>query len=118
MTGTILATIFVTLFAQFVVGGALLAAFRLKRQPEAKPTRKGREADYVTREELSAAIEDATKDLNYEWNEWYEKFDKLHLRLAKRAARAEKQQEAQQEEIFDDGQPSLSVLNFRRVGSV
>jgi len=118
MTGTVLATILATLLAQFLVGGALLAAFRLKRQQEAKPTRKRREEQFVTHEELSEAIEAATKELNYEWNEWYEKFDKLHLRLAKRAARAEKQQEQQQEEMFEEQGPPVSVLNFRRVGSV
>ena len=116
--GTVLATILLTLFAQFAVGGALIAAFRLKKQPEAKPTRKRHEEAFVTREELDEAIAEATKELNFEWNEWYEKFDKLHLRLAKRAKRAEKQEEPDQEELGFDAGERPSVLHFRRMGSV
>ena len=116
--GTILAVILATLVAQIAVGGVLLAAFRLKKPAEAKPTRKGRAEMYVTHEELVEAIADSSKQLEFEWNEWYEKFDKLHLRLAKRAKRAEKAPEEEQEALgFDDGERP-SVLQFRRIGSV
>lgn len=116
--GTILATILATLVAQFALGGALIALFRFKKQPEAEPTRKRREQPFVTREELDEAIAEATKELNFEWNEWYEKFDKLHLRLAKRAKRAEKHEETDQEELGFDAGERPSVLHFRRMGSV
>lgn len=116
--GTILATILVTLLAVFTVGGALLVAERAKVRQEAKPTRKRHEAQFVTREELEEAIAEATKELNFEWNEWYEKFDKLHLRLAKRAKRAEKVQEEDQEELGFDAGERPSVLQYRRLGSV
>lgn len=116
--GTILATILAAMIAQLAVGGALIAAFRLKRPAEAKPTRKRHEEAFVTREELDEAIAEATKELNFEWNEWYEKFDKLHLRLAKRAKRAEKQEEGDQEELGFDAGERPSALQFRRLGSV
>lgn len=86
-------------------------------QKAAKPTPKRHEPEYVTHEQLKEALEEVTKDLNYEWNEWYEKFDKLHLRLAKRADREKKRAE-QQLDGFEETEPRPSVLNFRRLGSV
>jgi len=86
------------------------------RDPEA--TRKRREEPGVTREDVIEMIEEASKQLNYEWNEWYEKFDKLHLRLAKRAARADADNRGAGGRLPEVAGPSPSALHFRRTGSV
>lgn len=105
---------FVNVFALWY---ALIASKRVAEPKEAKQTAKRHEPEYVTREQLTLALEETTKDLNYEWNEWYEKFDKLHLRLAKRADR-EKKREQSQTDNFDEHEAPPSALNFRRLGSV
>lgn len=100
---------------------ALLERSRAKQQIPAKSTRKRHEADFVTREELEEAIDKATKDITFEWNEMYEKFEKLHLRLSKRDQRAKQQQQQPQqlEQLgFDDGAPEVGVLSIRRQGSI
>lgn len=112
MIGTVLATILVTLLAQFALGGGLLAAFRLKKSPEAKPTPKRHEADFVTREQLDAAIEKVAKDLEWEWTEMYDKFEKLHLRLAKRDARAKAKPD---EQLPLEERPVLDIRQYRRL---
>ncbi len=89
-----------------------------KERPEASPTRKRREPEYVTHEELREAIAESTKDLTFEWNEWYEKFDKLHLRLSKREKRAKQDPEQDLEQLGFDAGERPSVLAFRRIGSV
>lgn len=100
------------------MGVALLVAERAKERQEAKPTRKRHEPEFVTHEELKEAIEEATKEMQFEWNEWYEKFDKLHLRLAKRAKRAEAAPDAAQDELGIETAPRPSVLQYRRLGSI
>lgn len=96
----------------------MLRAFaRWILREEATPTRKRHVEPDVSREMVEAMLEEHMKQVNYEWNEWYEKFDKLHLRLAKRAARdaAKNQPLAPLEEI---PQSRPSALHFRRPGSV
>ena len=124
MTGTLLAVILAPLVA--TLGAfALLAHFRRKDAQEATKTPQRPAADYVTREQLKAAVEaaveDATKDITFEWNEMYEKFEKLHLRLAKRDKRAQ-QPPQEQLQIGDDPRReqalARSALPFRRFGSV
>lgn len=88
---------------------------------DAPATRKGRDGEHVTREQVQEMIEDSAKDLVYEWNEWYEKFDKLHLRLAKRAAREEKKSRAVEDDhngVEQGGDSRPGVLALRRFGSV
>lgn len=85
---------------------------------EAKPTRKRHEETFVTHEELRAAVEKVAKDLEWEWTEMYEKFDKLHLRLAKREARQRKQPEAGGSLPEELEQPVLDIRQFRRPGSM
>lgn len=82
---------------------------------EPEPTQKRRGEKYVTHEQLELAIEDATKDLQYEWNEWYEKFNTLHLRLSKREKRSKQVNNVEPDEIQDE--PQLSVLSYRRMTS-
>jgi len=82
---------------------------------DAPATSKRRDDKYVTSEQLELAIEDATKELQYEWNEWYEKFNALHLRLSKREKRSKQVNNGVEQEIQDE--PQVSVLAYRRFGS-
>ena len=82
---------------------------------EAPKTRAGREKDFVTHEQLELALETATKELEYEWNEWYEKFNTLHLRLSKREKRVSQGNNGAVQQIEEQSPPS--VLAFRRLGS-
>jgi len=93
----------------------LKALWRWLWPKEAEPTQKGRKQDYVTPEQLELAIEESTKELQYEWNEWYEKFNTLHLRLSKREKRNRNSNPVEQEQREEETPPS--VLTFRRLGS-
>lgn len=114
MTGMLIAVSFLSIFAG-ALGFALFAVNRAEKPKEAQPKRKRHEEAFVTRDELDEAIAEATKEMTFEWNEWYEKFDKLHMRLAKREKRGTKQPD--QEALPLDGERP-SVLAFRRIGSV
>ena len=76
----------------------------------------------LTREQVleivEAALEEHMRDINFEWTEWYEKFDKLHLRLAKRAARASNGQQPPPPHGVEQDEKPVSALHFRRLGSV
>lgn len=112
MTGTLLAGAAWT----FV----LLAAFRYWQQKDAPKTRKSTKQDYVSREDLDEALEQHRKDLEWEWTEMYEKFNKLHLRLAKRDKRTKTPpNDVEQEEldVQQFGHNHRSALPFRRLGS-
>lgn len=104
--------------ASLALGGALLVRGRDVKPQEAKPTRKRHEETFVTHEELREAVEKVAKDLEWEWTEMYEKFDKLHLRLAKREARQRKGQEAGGAQPDEPVQPVLDIRQFRRPGSM
>lgn len=82
---------------------------------DAPATSKRRDDKFVTPEQLELALAEATKELTYEWNEWYEKFNALHLRLSKRERRSRQVNDSAQAEIEEQPQPS--VLAFRRLGS-
>lgn len=79
---------------------------------EAEKTPCGCKDDYLTEGQLHEILEDYMKQINFEWTEWYEKFDKLHMRLSKR--------EQRKREVVQDEQESipLSVLPYRRITSV
>lgn len=94
----------------------LLAFFRRLLIGDTVKTRADKAVEYVTTEQLELALENHARDLEYEWNEWYEKFSKLHLRLSKRADRERKQQEAQVEEYEES--PRTTALHYRRPWSV
>lgn len=97
----------------------LKAVARWILRNDTEPKRKGRAPDFVSHEELKMLLEEHMKDITYEWNEWYEKFDKLHLRLARRAQRAaESQQELPLSRNGNGDHPAPSVLNYRRPWSV
>lgn len=74
----------------------LLALIRRLVREDAPKTSKRREPEFVTPEQLELALEEHMKDITYEWNETYEKFAKLHLRLSKRDQRAKRAAEEQQ----------------------
>jgi len=96
----------------------LKAIWRWLWPEEAKPARAGREIAYVTPEQLEAAIEKSTRELVFEWNETYEKFEKLHLRLAKRADREAKKQQPPLGVNSHEEEGTVSILRHRRLGSV
>ena len=81
-----------------------------KKEPEKTPCNCM--DGYVSVEDLNDALEAHMKDITYEWNEWYEKFEKLHLRLARRDSR--KQQVVQEQQT----EGPFSVLPYRRITSV
>jgi len=101
------------------LGVALFAYWRTKQPQEAPKTRKGRAADYVTRDEMEEIIEQYTKELEFTNTEWYEKFNALHQRLAKREKRS-KPPEQQLEIVDEDSAPrsTVSALPFRKLGSL
>jgi len=117
MTGTLIAVSFLSILAG-ALGFALFAINRNEKPQDAKPKRKRHEEEFVTREEMDEAIAENSKQLEFEWNEWYEKFDKLHLRLSKRAKRAAQGGEQEVEQPSLDVGDRPSVLQFRRIGSV
>lgn len=94
----------------------MLKAFWNWLWPKDTPATSKRHSDrYVTHDQLELALADATKELNYEWNEWYEKFNALHLRLSKRDKRRLAVNNSQPEEFVEE--PPVSVLAYRRIGS-
>lgn len=112
MNGTLLAAI-------PALAWALIATFGYLRLKDAPATRKGRQQSYVTSDELKEALEKHREDLEWEWTEMYEKFNKLHLRLSKRDQRKKRDQEEQHEhelELGDHQRGPRSVLPFRKLG--
>lgn len=104
----------------------LKALARYILRNEAKPTPRRHEERSLTRSDVTEILDEYMKQINYEWNEWYEKFDKLHLRLAKRAAR-EAGPQGTPPKGPQKGKPNgadheqvvmPSALHFRRPGSV
>lgn len=87
---------------------------------DAPKKRQRHEPEYLTREEAKELFDELSKQLVYEWNEWYEKFDKLHLRLAKRADRERRKAEENSNHAFSEEQQEAlpSALNFRGNWSV
>lgn len=86
---------------------------------DASQTQSGRRADYVTREELSAALEEYARESEYALNEWYEKFNTLHLRLSKRVKREESRTPPQLPLVATPPSGERpSVLHLRKLGSV
>lgn len=94
----------------------LLAFWRWLWPLETQPTHAGRRDDYVTREQLELALEESSKESEFMLNEWYEKFNTLHLRLSKRVKREAQNGAPQLVEDQKQGRPSIAHL--RRLGSV
>lgn len=117
MTGTLLAVILSQLLT-LTLGVALFAYWRDKQRPDAKPTQRRRAPEFVTHEEMEEAIEKASKKLEWEWTEMYEKFEKLHLRLAKREKREQQQQQLPLSGNDDAEESPPSILHLRRAGSI
>lgn len=101
MYGVILAVAFVLLALVF----GLIAVYVREKLPTAQVARPGREEDFVTRHELEVAIEKNSQDFEFMTNEWYEKFNALHQRLAKREKRAADPTTAPQLELV--GRPAV-----------
>lgn len=94
----------------------MLKAFWDWLWPKDAPTTSKRHTErYITHEQLELALAEATKELTYEWNEWYEKFNALHLRLSKRDKRRLAVNNVAEPEIEDS--PPVSVLTYRRMTS-
>jgi rubrerythrin len=102
----------------------LKAVVRWLWPKDATPQPARREDPGISREQLDAALEEHMRDITYEWNEMYEKFEKLHLRLAKRADREAKKQQrtagvaGNDEERYTEGAERVSILSHRRLGSI
>lgn len=102
----------------------LKAIARFILRNEATPTPPRHEEHGVTQEQLQESLDAHMRDITYEWNEMYEKFEKLHLRLAKRADREQKKQLQQRgvagndEERYTEGEQRPSVIHLRRFGSI
>lgn len=98
---------------------ALLALFVLSKRKDARGTRKTHEEEFVTREELEAELKRHRDELEWEWTEMYDKFNKLHLRLSKRDQRKAREQQAVDQEEFDmleARRAPRSVLPYKRMG--
>lgn len=102
------------------VGYALFVLLGIKSPPEAKKTRKQPAETFVTHEELEEALDKHRKDLEWEWTEMYEKFEKLHLRLAKREKREQEKDQRQLPLSGNDDEPdgSVSIIHLRKQGSL
>lgn len=103
-----------------VVGYALFVRRSSPVQPEAKRTRKQPAETFVTHDELEEALDKHRKDLEWEWTEMYEKFEKLHLRLAKREKREQEKEQRQLPLSGNDDEPdgSVSIIHLRKQGSL
>ena len=92
----------------------LKAFFRWLWPLDAEKPQERHRARYVTEEQLELALDKFSKNQEYELNEWYDKFNALHLRLSKRDKR--KATAVEQEQLVEDD-PSPSVIHLRRFGS-
>lgn len=117
MIGTILAQIVVTVLGLGAMYTLFVPSTR-KVQKEALPTRKRQEESFITREELEEELDKHRKALEWEWTEMYEKFEKLHLRLAKREKREQPQQQLPLSGEQREGEHIPSILNYRKQGSI
>lgn len=118
MTGTILAVLAISWVLVVALGVALLSANRTKEQQEAPRKRKGRAAEFVTYDELEEILDKYSKQFEFENTEWYDKFNALHQRLAKREKRGKP---PELEPLADEEEPQLqlhSALPFRKLGSL
>lgn len=112
VNGTLLAVIFAPL-------GALIASWYISRRKDAPRTAKTRQPLYVTHEDLEEALKRHRDELEWEWTEMYDKFNKLHLRLTKRDQRKKKdvdQEEQDELEFPPRAERPPSVLHFRKLG--
>lgn len=112
MAGTILA-----------LGGALallVAAWRLRpnqapgRIEDPDDTPSARKIRALVDARLDEALERFQKEQEFELNEWYEKFNTLHARLAKRVSRAAKSNDQGVEREVEEPEVPLSMAYLRR----
>ncbi len=92
----------------------LKALWRLIWPPDAEKPQEGHRARYVTDEQLELALDKFSKAQEYELNEWYDKFNALHLRLSKRDKR---KATAVEQEQLEDEESTPSIIHLRRFGS-
>jgi hypothetical protein len=92
----------------------LKALIRWLWPPDAEKTQNLRQERYVTPDQLELALEKYAKEQEFEMNEWYDKFNTLHLRLTKRDQRKSKAVEQEQLEVEES---APSVIHLRRFGS-
>lgn len=118
MTGTVLAVV-LALFVALREGSTLIAAWRSQRETRPSRTQQDPSDDYVTRSELSEALQAFSRDHEFEMNEWYEKFATLHARLSKRVKR-EQQVPPPQLGLAQGGgsEDRPSIIHHRKLGSV
>jgi hypothetical protein len=81
---------------------------------DAEKTQSVRQERYVTHDQLELALEKYSKEQEFEMNEWYDKFNTLHLRLTKRDQRKAK---AVEQEQLEHEESAPSVIHLRRFGS-
>lgn len=93
----------------------LKALWRYLWPLEAEKPQKGHSERYVTPEQLELALEKYAKAQEFELNEWYDKFNTLHLRLTKRDKR---KATAVEQEVQEEESSVPSVIHLRRFGSV
>lgn len=98
----------------FTLGRMLKALIRWLWPQDAEKTQSVRQERYVTPEQLELALEKYAREQEFEMNEWYDKFNTLHLRLTKREQRKAKAVEQEQPE---DEQIAPSIIHLRRFGS-
>lgn len=113
--GTVLATILLTLGAQFALGVVLLAALRLRKPKEAEEPQEQLNFDFVTRDELNERLSQEAKKWEWLLAEWHEKFSTLHARLAKRVKVSQREIEPEPAPVEDT--PRVSAVHLRRFGS-
>jgi len=98
----------------FTLERMLKAFFRWLWPLEAEKTQNRQPERYVTPEQLELALEKYSREQEFEMNEWYDKFNTLHLRLTKRDKR---KATAVEQEQLEDEQSNPSVIHLRRFGS-
>jgi hypothetical protein len=98
----------------FTLGRMLKAFIRWLWPKDAEKTQSVRQERYVTPEQLELALEKHAREQEFEMNEWYDKFNTLHLRLTKREKR---KATAVEQEQLEDEQSAPSIIHLRRFGS-
>lgn len=96
----------------------LLRIWRWLWPLEASQTPRRHDDPPLTEDRLELLLDKHMQQITFEWNEWYEKFDKLHLRLAKREKRQQSPQVERGGARAEAGTPAVSALHLRRIGSV
>lgn len=92
----------------------------LRRWLDLEPAKRQKEprTAFVTYEEMEAYVQMKLEGMEFEMNEWHEKFSTLHARLSKREKKTAPKPQSPNNGETEEQERLPSVLNFRKPWSV